>query len=940
MGIMVDKILSMQNSGNASGYWAQRILAQLGYGSKISKIKDGKYDTLINNAIQHVYDKFQEESAITKDTALKAEGMILELKDDAKYFHMICCSHAHIDMNWMWRYDETVAITLDTFRTMLNLMDEYPDFTFSQSQASMYKIVAEHDPAMLGEIKQRIKEGRWEVTATTWVETDKNMPSGESLARHILYTKRYLSNLLDLDPHSLKLDFEPDTFGHSMNVPEICSKGGIKYYYHCRGDDGECLYRWIAPSGASLIVYRELTWYNADIEPMMALYVPEFCTRYGMDTMLKVYGVGDHGGGPTRRDIERIMDMNTWPVFPNIRFGRYDEYFELVEKQADNLPVVESDEQNFVFSGCYTSQSRIKMANRIAEATLNESEAFNAISHLYGAYDYSSEQFAKAWQKVLFNQFHDIIPGSGVVDTREHAMGLFQESMAIANTRRSYALRSIAFRINTAPLIPEDQDPSDTISEGAGVGFGIEGFRISQSERGLGKTRVFTFFNPSPYEREELSEVTIWDWNYDLDRLIFKDVDGNVAEHQLIDHGFNNYWGHKYLRVLLKARAPGLGYNTYIMTEKGASDISLPLPPHPRVERVDEFVLENDHIRVEFDSLTGAIVSMMDKETGAELVSPDRPDGIFRFILEDESKGMTSWRVGPYMNIQELNKNVKIKRINHGPDNLRQSIGMDIEFMNSKLTAIVSLDYNSPRLEFDVTCDWQEFGKPGYGIPQLNFHMPLAYKCKNYRYDIPFGTIDREDRNMDLPASSWIAGMPVEEDRKGIMLITDTKYGFRGTGDALAVSLIRGSYDPDPYPEVGINKFKFAVCPVYFKNNKDLIAQAYEFNHRFSVVSTSAHEGVLPAMGSFFTLKEGDVAISGIKIAEDSEGNSNKLIVRVYETEGDSTKVSMGLFKEPSKAYFVDINEEKIVSEGISIDGKTIELTVSPYSIANVCIEF
>ena len=102
--------------------------------------------------------------------------------------------------------------------------------------------------------------------------------------------------------------------------------------------------------------------------PEIAMYVPEFCTKYGIDTMLKVYGVGDHGGGPTRRDIERIMDMNTWPVFPNIRFGRYDEFFSLIEEQADNIPVVECDEQNFIFTGCYTSQSRIKMANRMSEA--------------------------------------------------------------------------------------------------------------------------------------------------------------------------------------------------------------------------------------------------------------------------------------------------------------------------------------------------------------------------------------------------------------------------------------------------------------------------------------------------------------------------------------------------------------------------------------------
>jgi len=940
MSIMAGKILDMHNSCNASSYWAQRILAQLAYGAKISSIKDGKYDAVINDVIQYVYDKFKEDGTITKATANKAEEMILDLKEDAKGFNIICCAHAHIDMNWMWRYDETVAITLDTFRTVLNLMDEYPDFTFSQSQASVYRIVEQYDPAMLEEIKQRVKEGRWEVTATTWVETDKNMPSGESLARHILYTKKYLSKLLDLDPDSLKIDFEPDTFGHNMNVPEICAKGGVKYYYHCRGDDGENIYRWIAPSGESILVYRELTWYNAAINPEMAMYVPEFCTKYGIDTMLKVYGVGDHGGGPTRRDIERIMDMNTWPVFPNIRFGRYDEFFSLIEEQADNIPVVECDEQNFIFTGCYTSQSRIKMANRMSEAILNEAEAFNTMSHLLGTYDYSSEQFANAWEKVLFNHFHDIIPGSCVVESREHALGLFQETMAIANTRRSYALRSIGSKINTAPLVPESQDSRETVSEGAGVGFGIEDFRISQLERGLGKTRIFTIFNPSPYEREEVCELTVWDWHYDIDRLIFKDVDGNVVEHQLIDGGFNHYWGHQYLRVLIKARVPGLGYNTYLMTEKEVSDIKLPVTPDPRVEKADEFILENDYIKVEFDPVTGAIMSMIDKETGQELVSPDRPAGIFRFILEDETKGGTSWRVGTYMNVEELDKNVRVKNVSYKSENLRKSIRLDIEFMSSKLTAIISLDCNSPILNYEVTCDWREIGERNYGIPQLNFYMPVSYKCKNYRYDIPFGTIEREDMDMDVPANSWAAAIPFDENKKGIMLITDTKYGFRGTDNSLAITLIRSSFDPDPYPEIGIHKFKFAICPVSFYNNKDLISKAYDYNHGFNVVSTSVHEGELSTAGSFLTLEKGDVAVSGIKMPESLGGNKDRLIIRVYETEGNSTRASIRLFKEPSKAYYADINENKIGSNHINIDGKTIEFMVSPYSIANICVEF
>jgi alpha-mannosidase len=323
-------------------YWAERIGAQLRYAKELCAAGAAEDNGVIKNVEEFLARERAENGALTKAAAQEAEGMLIEqFGTAAKQFTIICAGHAHIDMNWMWRYDETVSITLETFRTVLNLMNEYPEFRFSQSQASVYEIVAKYDPEMLEEIKERVHEGRWEVTAATWVEADKNMPSGESAARHLLYTRGYLAKLLDIPGDGLDLDYEPDTFGHSLTVPEILAKGGVKYYYHCRGYEGHNLYRWQAPSGSSILVYREPHWYLGGVNPDWAYYVPEFCMRHGLNTMLRVYGVGDHGGGPTRRDLERIIEMSSWPVFPNLRFGTYGEFFALAETIQDRLPVVE-----------------------------------------------------------------------------------------------------------------------------------------------------------------------------------------------------------------------------------------------------------------------------------------------------------------------------------------------------------------------------------------------------------------------------------------------------------------------------------------------------------------------------------------------------------------------------------------------------------------------
>ncbi|WP_158606743.1 glycoside hydrolase family 38 C-terminal domain-containing protein [Paenibacillus ginsengarvi] len=921
------------------GPYGERILSQLVFASELSKGNAHAFDEAITATLDYVERQIAEEGVIAKRTALQAEQLLTAVAPAAKSYDILCVAHAHIDMNWMWPWDETVSVTLDTFRTMLTLMEEYPSFVFSQSQASVYRIVQQYDPLMLEEIKRRVREGRWEVTASHWVEADKNMPNGESLTRQILYTKRYLSQLLGIDPASLNLDFEPDTFGHSVFVPEILTNAGVRYYYHCRGSDGPIAYRWVAPSGNSVVCYREPTWYNDPIQPILGSYVPQICRQTGLKTHLHVYGVGDHGGGPTRRDLERLHAMNDWPIFPNIRFGRFADYYKQLESVSGTLPVVKG-EQNCVFTGCYTSQSRIKTANRIGEATLQEAELFSAAAGALAGAAYPRAAYEEAWRNVLFNQFHDILPGSGVIETREHALGLFQHTMAIANTNRKLALERIAAGIDTSDLGGPDE--AGTVSEGAGVGYGTQAFQITQVERGQGSTRIVHLFNPSAQNREEPVEIVLWDWNYAIRTLIVKDSDGNETAYQMLDKGFHTYWGHHYMRLLIEAKVPACGYSTYTVS-LGEEEFEPFFPTDPRVDREERFVLENELLQVTFHPVFATVISMIDKTTGTELIDTARPAGLFRLIQEDPGKGMTAWWVGRYMSAASVHDQVKLVKGQRGP--LRQSLNYELRFGNSAMKVAVSLDRNSPYLKYRIECDWQEIGKKGKSIPQLNFHWPLGYTSPSYTYDVPFGTVEREPLGMDVPGNSYAFGKREEKEEGGnkpsIMLVTNNKYGFRGTDDSLAVSLIRSSFDPDPYPELGNHhKIEMAVCVIgSHSTNRELTEAAYRFNHPLNVLSGTTHPGTRTKDASFLRLIEGSVALSAVKMPENPEGK--RWIVRVYETDGQAAIAKLQLFKPATDAWYVDSNEIRLQTGlFIRVDGEYVCFEVPAYSAAAVCIVF
>ena len=388
---------------------------------------------------------------------------------------------------------------------------------------------------------------------------------------------------------------------------------------------------------------------------------------------------------------------------------------------------------------------------------------------------------------------------------------------------------------------------------------------------------------------------------------------------------------------------PAYGYSTYILKENDTAnldkeeyDIVL------RVEKNDEYILENEYIMAKFNHQNALLESLIDKKSGKEMINSKRCASLFRLIEEDDCKGMTSWIVGRYMRVFDLNvsENVRIIDINTASDSIRQWLKYEISYRDSKITVMISLNKYHKRLEYDIECDWQEKAVKGQFIPQLNFFISLGYDSINYKYDIPFGVIEREALNMDVPANSWIMGIPKENLSSALMLVTQTKYGFRGVDNAIAVTLIRSSYDPDPCPENGTHKIKFAINIVDNSTNSELIKQAFDYNHPVKFLSGMVQKGMLPLVKSFICEEEGSFIVSAVKMPESGLKN-NGIIIRVYETEGKRTNAVLRFAEKVKKVHFVDINEESVNSRlKIRIKGEKIEFEVDAYSVMGVYIEF
>lgn len=896
-------------------YHGKRIAAQIVFAKELCIYK--KLDeSALNKCVDYVFDCLSRDGAVTAAACAEAEKILGVYSAEAKKITALCVAHAHMDMNWLWGYNETVAIVLATCRTMLSLMREYKDFTFSQSQASVYRIVEEHDPEMLEEIKQRVREGRWEISASTWVENDKNMPDSESQIRQYLCAKKYLSELFEIDENKLNLDFEPDTFGHNANQPEIMRKCGIKYYYHCRGNFAPMLYNWQSESGSRVLVYREPSWYNWMVDYDFFAGLPKLGSEYKINKLLKVYGVGDHGGGATRRDLDRLLDMATWNVMPTVKFSSYSEFFSQFDAD-NNIYSTVKGEINFIFTGCYTSQSRIKKANRRGEKYLARTENAGAACAAFGLGAPKNDKLAEAWRIQLFNHFHDILPGSGVAETGEFAMGESQRRDALLGVENTRLMRLLADNADTSRY--GDNAAKRGITQGAGVGFAAHDMVFAAASASANK-KVFLLYNPSVSSEKKIAEIVLWDFEAPANEISFYCGEDRL-ETDIIDDKPLEYWGHTFRRALVAAEVPACGYACVTaVREPEYAPVSFPYYSE-RQHNADPFVLENEYLKAEFDRDCGALISLTDKSSCKELINGK---ACFAFIKEGTSQGMNAWKTGNKKEVIELTEGVNIDYALYNKSALMQTFGYSVPFGRSVLRVKYSLKKYGKALEVEAECDFNEIGNRDY-VPALEYRV-YADTENGCKYGIPFGVISRPETD-EYQAGIRFASTTGEN---AVALMSDSKYGYKAYGGVLSLALVRSTTEPSLSYENYRHTIKLALAAAN-KPNGELIKLSEYFDDGLECLETDFHKGNLPECGKWFELA-GNAVLSNVRSV-----GENEVVFRFYGADDGENKAELKFLRSVAKAAICDGLDKEVKEIKV---GKDIELALRKGEILTLKLKF
>lgn len=762
--------------------------------------------------------------------------------------HMI--GNGHIDPVWLWQWHEGYHEVKATFRSALDRLSEYDDFVFVSSSAQFYEWVERSDPAMFEEIKQRVAEGRWRVVGGWWIQPDCNIPSGESFVRQALYGQRYFREKFGV---MATTGYNVDSFGHNGMLPQLLRKAGLRRYVfmrpmpHEKGLPGR-LFWWQADDGSRVLALRlpfEYCTWGKDLEQHIRRCAGELKPPF--DELMCFYGVGNHGGGPTRENIESIRRLNDDPDFPRLVFSDPDTFFETIEARDLPIPVVHDELQHHA-SGCYAAHSGIKRWNRQAENRLISAEKFAAIAYRLTGMPYPREEFARAWKQVLFNQFHDTLAGTSLEAAYDDARDQLGEALAIADRVQNDAIQSIAWAID----IPAQE----------GV-------------------KPLTVFNPHAWRSRV--NVALQTRGVPAAFALLDDEDRPVPVQDV--QSWATSGGQR--RLTFTADLPPLGWRTYriVPVEAApASETSLSATDH---------TLENRFFRLEIDPQTGQIASLFDKRHGVEVFAGPAARAV---VIDDPSD---TWSHNVFRFQDEIGQFMatSVRLVESGP--VLTTVRVKSAFGASTLTQDFTLYDDLPQIDVRVTVDWREKHK------MLKLRFTVNQIFMRAVYEIPYGHIEREATGDEEPGQSWldVSGTVRETgETYGLSLLNDGKYSFDVNVRDIGLTVLRSPVyahhiptQPQPdrdysYIDQGMQTFTYSLLPHAGSwEMAGTVRRAAELNQRPIALLGTYHDGSLPQSRATVEVTPENIVVGAVKLAEDNDD----LIVRCYESSRVATEAEL-----------------------------------------------
>ena len=791
-----------------------------------------------------------------------------------------CIGHTHIDVAWWWTVAQTREKVGRSFATVLKLMEEYPNYKFMSSQPQLYYFLKERYPELYAQVKERIREKRWEPEGGMWVEADCNLTSGESLVRQFIHGKRFFLEEFGLDNRVLWL---PDVFGYSGALPQIMKKCGIDYFMTTklawnqfnkvpydtmlwRGIDGtEVLTHLITTLGVNQPIKDFFTTYNGMLHPdaIMGGWM-RYQNKDINNDILVSYGYGDGGGGPTREMLEtsRRMEKGIKGI-PKVRQEFSRTYFEeLWERVKDNrrLPVWEGEFYFEYHRGTYTSMARNKRSNRKSELGLMDLELLSVLAEERLAYP--AEELDAMWKIVLLNQFHDILPGSSIREVYEVTKKEYEQITAQREALAKERMEALA-------------------DGGAGI----------------------TIFNTTGMERSDVVMLG------DVAGEALADENGAVYPVQQTADG----------AIACVEHLPSKGYRSYTVRKEAA-------PVETPFVLTDDHHLETPYYRITLDE-NGLFTGIFDKENDREVLKQGERANLMR-MYEDKPIYYDNWDIDIYY----TEKFWDVDALDHmewtelGP--VRATLELTRTISNSLIRQKIHFYAKNRRIEFETYVDWKEHQH------LLKVHFPVDVHTDEATFDIQFGNLTRkvhqntswDKARFESCGQKW---MDLSEGHYGVSLLNDCKYGHSVKDSNMALTLIKSGIEPNPMTDYEEHFFTYALYPhAEGWRAAGTVREAYMLNQPLLAVEKGTKAGKY----SFASVDKDNVILETVKAAEDGNG----IILRLYESENAKTKVCLTVNRDFERAYICNLLEETETEAAVSEN--RIQIPVKPYEIMTVRI--